>query len=149
VPHPDDRSATVTVRPPLAAGELELVAGFAGVGAGPRSLWPGQPGPRSPWVPCADGCCLVAEGGHGTDPVRWLRFLVREVLSPQARDARERAARFGVPGGHQVEGRVVLKGPLEDHVLVAAGRQVRVTQMGGVRAPSGRPRPSGPRSPPS
>jgi hypothetical protein len=59
----------------------------------------------------------------------WLRFLVKEVLSPRARDAQHRAAHFGMPGGHQLEGRVVLEGALERRVLVAAGRQVRVTQV--------------------
>jgi hypothetical protein len=131
VSHPEDPSAVVAVRPPLAEGEVELVAGFAGAGPGPRTLWPGQPGPRSPWQPCPAGCCRVAERRAGADPVAWLRFLGREVLAPQAREARQRAAHFGVPGGHRVEGRVVLEGAAGHRVLVAAGRQVRVRQVGG------------------
>ena len=92
----DDESAVLAVQPPLDADESELVAGLAGVGPGPRRVWPGQPGRRSPWVPCPDGCCLALEprAGAGADPVEWLRFLVREVLAPQARVPRERS-----PGG--------------------------------------------------
>ncbi len=127
--HPDDQSQVVTVRPPLAAREVELVSGLAGVGPGPRQVWPGQPGRRSPWLPCADGCCLVAEGRPGSDPAQWLRFLLREVLAPQARAPRERARRLGLPGGHRVEGRVLLDGVLHTRLLVAVGRRVRVVPL--------------------
>jgi hypothetical protein len=127
--HPDDQSQVVTVRPPLAPREVELVAGLAGVGSGPRQVWPGQPGRRSPWLPCAGGCCLVAEPRSRAEPAQWLRFLVREVLSPVAREPRERARRTGLPGGHHVEGRVLLDGVLGPRLLVATGRRVRVVPL--------------------
>jgi hypothetical protein len=127
--HPDDESQVVTVRPPLSAREVELVAGLAGVGPGPRQVWPGQPGRRSPWLPCAGGCCLVADARPGADPAVWLRFLLREVLSPAARKPRERARRLGLPGGHRVEGRVLLDGVLRPRLLVAVGRRVRVVPL--------------------
>jgi hypothetical protein len=129
VHHPDDESQAVTVRPPLAAGEVELVAGLAGVGPGPRWVWPGQPGRRSPWLPCAGGCCLVLEPRFGADPVDWLRFLVREVLAPAAREPRDRAGRLGLPGGHRVEGEVLLDGVVRPRLLVAVGRRVRVVPL--------------------
>jgi len=61
--------------------------------------------------------------------VQWLRFLVREVLAPEARVARERARAFGLAGGHRVEGRVVLEGVLHPRLLVAVGRRVRVVAL--------------------
>jgi hypothetical protein len=127
--HPDDQSDVVTVRPPLAAHEVELVAGLAGVGPGPRRVWPGQPGRRSPWLPCSGGCCLAIEPRRGADPVEWLRFLVREVLAPEAREPRDRARRLGLSGGHRLEGRVVLDGVLPLRLLVAVGRRVRVVAL--------------------
>jgi hypothetical protein len=127
--HPDDQSPSVTVQPPLAAGEDDVVAGLAGVGPGPRWVWPGQPGRRSPWLPCASGCCLVLEARPGADPVEWLRFLVREVLAPVAREPRDRARRLGLPGGHRVEGQVLLDGVVRPRLLVAAGRRVRVVSV--------------------
>jgi hypothetical protein len=127
--HPDDESPVVTVRPPLDAREIELVAGLAGVGPGPRRVWSGQPGRRSPWLPCAAGCCLVAEPRRGADPVAWLRFLLREVLAPVAREPSERARRLGLPGGHVVEGRVLLDGVLHPRLLVAIGRRVRLVPL--------------------
>jgi hypothetical protein len=129
VSHPDDESEVVTVRPPLDAREVDLVAGLAGVGSAPRQLWPGQPGRRSPWLPCAGGCCLVVGQRPGADPVAWLRFLLREVLAPVARDPVERARRLGLPGGHRVEGEILLGGVLRPRLLVAAGRRVRVLPL--------------------
>jgi hypothetical protein len=129
VSHPDDDSEVVTVRPPLAAAEVELIAGLAGVGSGPRRVWPGQPGRRSPWLPCSGGCCLVVGPRAGGDPVAWLRFLLREVLAPAARDPVARARRLGLPGGHRVEGRVMLDGVLHPRLLVATGRRVRVLPL--------------------
>lgn len=127
--HVDDESQVVTVRPPLEAREVDVVAGLAGVGAGPRRVWPGQPGRRSPWLPCAGGCCLVVEVRPGGDPAEWLRFLVREVLAPVAREPSARARRLGLPGGHRVEGRVLLEGVLHTRLLVAVGRRVRVIAL--------------------
>jgi hypothetical protein len=127
--HLDDTSPGVTVRPALAASEAELVAGLAGAGSGPRRVWPGQPDRRSPWVPCSDGCCLVAEPRPGADPVEWLRFLVRELLSPEAREPKERARRLGLPGAHRVDGQVLLGGVLRPRLLVAVGRRVRVVAL--------------------
>ena len=126
--HPD-RSQVLRVQPPLVPQEVELLAGLAGAGRAVRRLWPGQPGPRSPWVPCESGCCLIAEERSGVDPVVWMRFLVKEVLAPQAREARARAERVGLPGGHRVDGRVQLSGG--QRVLAVAGRQVRVTSPTG------------------
>ena len=125
--HSDDPTEVVWVRPPLGARELELVAGLAGVGPGPRRVWPGQPGRRSPWLPCAGGCCLSLRAG--ADPVEWLRFLLRELLAPVAREPRERARTLGLPGGHSVEGRVMLDGVLRPRLLVAIGRRVRVVPL--------------------
>jgi hypothetical protein len=139
--HPDDQSQVVTVRPPLAAREIELVAGLAGVGPGPRRVWPGQPGRRSPWLPCAGGCCLVAETWSSADPVAWLRLLLREVLAPVAREPLERVRRLGLPGAHRVEGRVLLDGPLHPRLLVAVGRRVRVVPLDDELFPLERPRP--------
>jgi hypothetical protein len=61
--------------------------------------------------------------------VEWLRFLVREVLAPEARAPRERARAFGLEGGHRVEGRVLLAGVLHLRLLVAVGRRVRVVPV--------------------
>ena len=124
-----DRSQVLRVQPPLVPQEVELLAGLAGAGRAVRRLWPGQPGPRSPWVPCESGCCLVAEERSGVDPVVWMRFLVKEVLAPQAREARARAERVGLPGGHRLHGRVLLGGGQQ--LLAVAGRQVRVTSPTG------------------
>jgi hypothetical protein len=128
VSHPD-RSQVLRVQPPLVPQEVELLAGLAGAGRAVRRLWPGQPGPRSPWVPCESGCCLIAEERSGVDPVVWMRFLVKEVLAPQAREARARAERVGLPGGHRLDGRVLLSGG--QRLLAVAGRQVRVTSPTG------------------
>jgi hypothetical protein len=80
-------------------------------------------------VPCSGGCCLVVEPRLGADQVEWLRFLVREVLAPEAREPRERARRLGLPGGHRLEGRVVLDDVLHPRLLVVVGRRVRVVPL--------------------
>jgi len=131
VSHAHDRSQALHVEPPLVREEVELLAGLAGAGRVVRRLWPGQPGPRSPWLPCESGCCLLPEERKGVDLVVWLRFLVKEVLAPQARDARARAERSGLPGGHRLDGRVLLGGDAQSWRLTVAGRQVRVTPAGG------------------
>lgn len=125
--HPDDQSQVVSVSPPLAADEVELLAGLAGVGDGVRWVWPGQPGRRSPWLPCAAGCCLVVEERPGADPVAWLRFLIREVLAPRSAVPLARARRLGLPGGHRVKGWVLLDlwGPAP-RMLVVSSNRVRV-----------------------
>ncbi len=108
----DDESERITVSPPLDPDESRLVGGLAGVGAGPRRVWPGQPSRRSPWLPCAEGCCLVLESrphlGAGADPAAWLRFLIREVLAPRSAEALARAGQLGLPGSHRLQGRVLL-----------------------------------------
>jgi hypothetical protein len=131
VSHADDRSQVLHVEPPLERDEVELLSGLAGAERVVRRLGPGQPGPRSPWVPCESGCCLVPEERKGVDPVVWLRFLVKEVLAPQARDARARASRSGLPGGHRLDGRVLLSGDRQSRQLTVAGRQVRVRSAEG------------------
>jgi hypothetical protein len=118
----DDDCERITVAPPLDPAEIELVGGLAGVGAGPRRVWPGQPGRRSPWLPCADGCCLVLESrphlGAGAGPATWLRFLIREVLAPRSAASRARADLLGLPGGHRLQGRVLLDADRQRPVLV-------------------------------
>jgi len=129
VPYSVDESQVVSVRPPLQPIEIELVAGLAGVGPGPRQVWPGQPGRRSPWVPCTSGCCLKHGPRRGADPVVWLRFLLRELLAPAAREPLERIRTLGLPGDHRVEGRVLLDGAQHPRLLVAIGRRVRVVEL--------------------
>jgi hypothetical protein len=126
----DDDCERITVAPPLDPAEAALVGGLAGVGAGPRRVWPGQPGRRSPWLPCADGCCLVLESrahaGGGSDPASWLRFLIREVLAPRSAAALGRADLLGLPGCHRLQGRVLLDvdGP-RPVLVVVSGNRVR------------------------
>jgi hypothetical protein len=132
----DDDCERITVEPPLTPAEAALVGGLAGVGDGPRRLWPAQPGRRSPWLPCADGCCLVLETrphlGSPADPAAWLRFLIREVLAPRSAAAVARAERVGLPGGHRLQGRVLLDvdGPRPALVVVSSNRvrQLRLDQ---------------------
>jgi len=131
VHHAHDRSQVLRVEPPLVREEAEVLSGLAGAEHVVRRLWPGQPGPRSPWLPCESGCCLVPEQRTGVDLVVWLRFLVKEVLAPQARGARARAERVGLPGGHRLDGRILLRGELQSRRLTVSGRQVRVTGVGG------------------
>lgn len=144
----DDESERITISPPLDADESRLVGGLAGVGDGPRRVWAGQPSSRSPWLPCADGCCLVLEArphlgsraGGRVDPATWLRFLIREVLSPRAAQPRARAERLGLPGGHLLRGRVLLDvdGPRPVLVVVSSNR-VREMPLDGDLFPRERP----------
>jgi hypothetical protein len=130
----DDDCERITVAPPLDAAEAALVGGLAGVGDGPRRVWPGQPSRRSPWLPCAEGCCLVLESrphlGAGADPAAWLRFLIREVLAPRSAEARARADLLGLPGSHRLQGRVLLDvdRPRPSLVVVSSNR-VRVLPL--------------------
>lgn len=126
----DDDCERITVTPPLDPAEAALVGGLAGVGPGPRRVWPGQPGRRSPWLPCADGCCLVLESrphlGVGADPATWLRFLIREVLAPRSAAARARADLLSLPGGHRLHGRVLLDvDRLRPVLVVVSSNRVR------------------------
>ena len=140
----EDDSERITVEPPLDREEAALVGGLAGVGPGPRRVWPGQPGRRSPWLPCVDGCCLVLEtrppSGPAADPVAWLRFLIREVLAPRAASARSRADRLGLPGQHRLQGRVLLdlEGP-RPRLLVVSSNRVREVPLDDELFPLERP----------
>ena len=134
-----DDCERITVAPPLDGAEVSLVGGLAGVGDGPRRVWPGQPGRRSPWLPCVDGCCLVLETrphlGPGADPAAWLRFLIREVLAPRAAEARARADRVGLPGGHRLQGRVLLDvDRARPTLVVVSSNRVREMPCDGQRA---------------
>jgi hypothetical protein len=131
VPHPDDSSQVVQVQPPLGPEEVALLAGLAGAPQVVRRLWAGQPGPRSPWLPCERGCCLVLQERVGVDAATWLRFLVKELLAPQARAPKARAEQVGLPGGHRLAGRVLVGREDRSRVLAVAGRQVRVINTGG------------------
>ena len=46
--------------------------------------------------------------GVAADPAAWLRFLIREVLAPRAAGPSARARQLGLPGGHRLQGRVLL-----------------------------------------
>ena len=143
----EDDCERITVAPPLDRAELTLVGGLAGVGEGPRRLWPGQPSRRSPWLPCHDGCCLVLESRleAQADAAAWLRFLIREVLAPRSVAATARADALGLPGGHRLQGRVLLDadGPRPRLVVVSANR-VRELELDDDLFPLERPSQRGP-----
>lgn len=104
----------LVVSPPLDAAERDLFAALA--------LWPGRPRSRSPWALCADGCCLeLVEGASAGDAEEWLRFLLRELLSPRARVARERAAGVGLHE-HRIDGRILVELPVPVLIAVRASR---------------------------
>ena len=131
---PDDDTQRIAVEPALDAAMAALVGGLAGVGDGPRRLWPGQPGRRSPWLPCVSGCCLSLERRPGRepgdDPATWLRFLIREVLAPRAAAPLERARRLGLPGGHRLDGRVLLDpDDRRPRLVVVSNNRVRVIDL--------------------
>lgn len=148
----------LVISPPLAAPERRFVAGLG--------LWPGRPRGRTPWTVCADGCCLhLADDATRAAALAWLRFLLRELLSPRAVAARERAAAAGL-GGHRVDGRVLVGGHAPVLLAVAASRVREVllddelfpvddreregpADVVELSARSGRPRRSAPRSPSS
>ena len=119
--HPD-LLRSVTVDPPLDADEIDLLRSLAGVGE-VRRIWPGQPGPRSPWLPCGGGCCLWAQHRPASDLAAWIRFLLREILAPRATASVRRVREQGLPGGHVVEGRVEVElGAASRLVVVRANR---------------------------
>ncbi|NPC97461.1 hypothetical protein [Nocardioides sp. zg-DK7169] len=106
MPHPFDLPQRLCLTPAFDARERAVLAGFA-TGA-VRRVWPGQPGARSPWTVCADGCCLMLSDRVGPDTAAlWLRFLLRELVAPRSEAARRRAEAAGlVP--HRVDGRVLV-----------------------------------------
>jgi hypothetical protein len=130
--HPADQPQLVSLVPAADGPTLRVLAALAGTGSGPRRIWAGQPGPRSPWLPCRGGCCLVLEPALPAtcDPADWLRFLVREVLAPEAAaaQARARAAGLGTTR-HRLHGEVLLDDGTQTRLLVAAGRRVRVVPL--------------------
>jgi len=127
VPHTDRPDASVSIEPPLEQREVAVLAGLAGRADAVRRMWPGQPGPRSPWQPCPDGCCLRADRRSIDELATWLRFLIREVLAPRAAKPRARAQALGLPGEHRVEGRLHVEGRVVDRVLVVRHNRVRET----------------------
>jgi hypothetical protein len=109
-----------------------VLAELAGVARTPRRIWAGQPGPRSPWLPCRGGCCLVLESPAPSGSAEWLRFLVREVLAPQARASVVRARSAGLRTDvepFRLSGELVLDLDGRVQLLRAAGRLVRVTRL--------------------
>jgi hypothetical protein len=130
--HPSDQPQLVHLTPPATGTTHQVLASLAGVGHGPRRIWAGQPGPRSPWLPCRGGCCLVLEPSAPItrDAADWLRFLVREVLWPEAAAslARGRALSLGSTR-HRLHGEVLLDDGATTRLLVAAGRRVRVVPL--------------------
>jgi hypothetical protein len=114
VPDPFALPQRLVVSPPLDAAERALVTGVG--------LWPGRPRGRSPWTLCDDGCCLDLRGGATAEAATgWLRFLLRELLSPRAGAARVRAAAAGF-AHHRVDGRVIVGAPEPVLLAVAASR---------------------------
>jgi hypothetical protein len=139
-----DDCERITLAPPLDRAEAALVGGLAGVGDGPRRVWPGQPSRRSPWLPCSEGCCLVLESRPqlrtAAEPAAWLRFLIREVLAPRAAAALARAASVGLPGGHRLDGRVLLDdGRYQPTLVVVSGNRVREMPLDDDLIPAERP----------
>jgi hypothetical protein len=122
VPHPD-LQRSVTVDPPLDVVEIDVLRSLAGVGA-VRRIWPGQPGPRSPWLPCGGGCCLVAQHRSASDLTAWLRFLLRELLAPRAAASARRATALGLPGAHVLTGQVEVKAGHESRLVVVRANRV-------------------------
>ncbi|WP_205471574.1 hypothetical protein [Nocardioides sp. SYSU D00038] len=137
---PRDLTQLVVVDPPLEPRTRALVAGLAAVPGATRVVWPGQPGPRSPWAPCPDGCCLVL---CDDDPgaARWLRFLVRELVAPRAAGPLRRSRRMGLPGGHRLDGRALVEhggsGPV---LVVVTHNRVREVPLDDDLFPLRRPR---------
>lgn len=122
--HQADDDRRVRVEPRLDADEIELVRALAGRGE-VRRIWPGQPGPRCPWVPCDHGCCLVAQQQPAADLTAWMRFLLRELLAPRASASVRRAAEMGLSGGHVVEGRVEVRLGLVSRLVVVRANRVQ------------------------
>jgi hypothetical protein len=126
--HPD-LNRSVRVSPPLDGHEIDVLRSLAGVGV-VRRIWPGQPGPRSPWLPCGGGCCLVAQHRPARDLTAWMRFLLRELLAPRAAASVRRAASLDLPGAHVLDGQVEVKAGAVSRLVVV--RANRVTERAAV-----------------
>lgn len=129
--HQADDKRRVRVDPALDAYEIHLLRSLAGR-TEVRQIWPGQPGARCPWVPCDDGCCLVAQRRPADDLTAWLRFLLRELLAPRAAASMRRASALGLPGAHVVDGQVEVRvGAVSRLVVVRANRVQQRASLGG------------------
>lgn len=133
MPDPFALPQRLVVTPPLDPAELALVHRLA--------LWPGRPRGRSPWRLCADGCCLdLATGATPELAADWLRFVLRELLSPRSAAARERASAAGLRP-HRVDGRALVDAHAPVLLAVVASR-VRTIRLDDELFPVGeRPRP--------
>ncbi len=88
------------ITPVIDASDVIFLSGFCRHGVpehgevpspaagGVTRMWPGQPAVASPWVPCAEGCCLVlAPNRARVDAAgQWLRFLIAEFLGTHRLD---------------------------------------------------------------
>ena len=131
---PHEPAGRVSVQPPLSPAEVSFLAAFSRQpltrhdGGRPaeavprvRRLWPGRPRGWSPWVPCAEGCCLVIGEGDDVDTAAaWLRFLVHTFLRPSARTAA--LHRLGLTFDHRVEGHVWFEAGRDRFHLVSVRR---------------------------
>ena len=89
--------ARLSITPAIGASDVAFLAGLSRQPSGRVArIWPGQPAVPSPWVPCAEGCCLVLASPRARVDTagQWLRFLIVEFLSDR----------------HQVSGWVVVPG---------------------------------------
>lgn len=135
---PDPQLQRIRVVPPLEEHERDVLLALAAqhTEGRPARIWSGQPRSRSPWLPCASGCCLTpAPGRVGEHRALWLRFLIREVVAPRADDAVARAARVGLGVSHRLDGTVLVEGSGECSHLVSVCRnrvsETRPTVAGG------------------
>lgn len=135
----DARTPVIRVDPPLTPREVDLVSGLAGAPGVVRRILPPQPTPRSPWLVCAEGCCLRLALRVGEDPAGWLRWLVRELLDPRSQSACRRARLLALDGAHVLTGEVVVRpGPQAARLVVRANRVREVVRPDarGTTAPS-------------
>lgn len=152
-PH-DPLPQSLHVAPPLGPRERTVLRALAGHPtddgrAEVVRIWRGQPRCRSPWLPCAAGCCLVpAADPVGDQRGAWLRFLLREVLAPRSAGAQARCARLDLGGPHRMHGTVVIETAGQAaHWISVTGDRVR--ERPGARGTPGSPAvPAGPPRPP-